>query len=237
MHINLLKADQRGHADLGWLKTHYSFSFSNYHNPRRIHFGMLRVLNDDYIEANMGFGMHPHDNMEIITIPTSGGLRHRDSMGHTATVHAGEVQVMSAGTGIYHSEINPYSQPVTLFQIWIFPDRHNVAPRYDQKSFTDQIKPGHWTLLVGPKDHTPSALWIHQKAFISTYRSGAEPAITTFTPHIPGHGLYLMAVEGSVKLENHTLSRRDSIEVTHFSSLTLHVAPATELLAIEVPMR
>ncbi|GCD78100.1 hypothetical protein JCM31826_15820 [Thermaurantimonas aggregans] len=237
MKINILKSENRGKADLGWLKTRYSFSFSNYFNPSRMHFGMLRVLNDDHIAGGMGFGMHPHDNMEIITIPTAGGLRHRDSMGNSATVHAGEVQVMSAGKGIYHSEVNPYHEPVELFQIWIFPDKDNVEPRYDQKAYTEMLHPGEWTLIVGPQGASDEALWIHQNAYLSLLK-GTDTALTTeYRPFTEGQGLYLMVIEGSATVEGMPLSRRDSIEVTEFEKLQLEIAPNTQLLAIEVPMR
>lgn len=237
MKINILKSEDRGKADMGWLQTRYSFSFSNYYNPRRMHFGMLRVLNDDHIAGGMGFGMHPHDNMEIITIPNSGGLRHRDSMGNSATVHAGEVQVMSAGKGIYHSEVNPYNEPVELFQIWIFPDKQNVEPRYDQKSYANMVTPGAWTLLVGPKDASEEALWIHQNAYLSLIQSADVPLQTQYTPYRAGQGLYLMLVEGSAVAEGFSLNRRDSLEVSEFENLQLEVAPKSQLLAIEVPMR
>ncbi|MFN4299668.1 MAG: pirin family protein [Thermaurantimonas sp.] len=237
MIINILKSEDRGKADLGWLKTRYSFSFSNYYNPRRMHFGMLRVLNDDHIAGGMGFGMHPHDNMEIITIPTAGGLRHRDSMGNSATVHAGEVQVMSAGKGIYHSEVNPYQEPVELFQIWIFPDKDNVEPRYDQKSYSDMLVPGQWSLIVGPKGASDVALWIHQNAFLSLFQGNETPIATHYTPYSPGQGLYLMVVEGNATVEGHQLNRRDSIEVYDFERLNIETAPNTQLLAIEVPIK
>lgn len=237
MKINILKSEDRGKADMGWLKTSYSFSFSSYYNPHRMHFGMLRVLNDDHIAGGMGFGMHPHDNMEIITIPTAGGLRHRDSMGNSATVHAGEVQVMSAGKGIYHSEVNPYNEPVELFQIWIFPDKENVEPRYDQKSYTDMLIPGQWTLIVGPQGASDSALWIHQNAYLSLFQGNDTSTTTQYTPYTAGQGVYLMVVEGSAVVEGNQLNRRDSLEVTDFEKLHIEVSPHTRILAIEVPMR
>lgn len=237
MTLNILKSEDRGKADLGWLKTRYSFSFSNYFNPRRMHFGMLRVLNDDHIAGGMGFGMHPHDNMEIITIPTKGGLRHRDSMGNSATVHAGEVQVMSAGKGIYHSEVNPYHEPVELFQIWIFPDKDNVEPRYDQKAYTDMLVPGQWTLIVGPQGASDDALWIHQNAYLSLLHSADLSLSMDYKPFTEGQGLYLMVIEGSARVGEYLLNRRDSIEISNFQKINLHVEPYTQLLAIEVPMR
>ncbi|MFM6965311.1 MAG: pirin family protein, partial [Sphingomonadales bacterium] len=153
-------ANSRGHANHGWLDAHHSFSFASWYNPERIHFGMLRVLNDDIVAGGMGFGKHPHDNMEIITIPLSGALKHQDSMGFSEIIEAGEVQVMSAGTGIYHSEFNPNpGQAVNLFQIWIFPNRKQVEPRYAQRRY--ELQNGTFSTLVGPENSGVST-WIHQ---------------------------------------------------------------------------
>ncbi|MFN3951733.1 MAG: pirin family protein [Thermaurantimonas sp.] len=236
MKINIIKSENRGKSDIGWLKTRYSFSFSNYYNPHRMHFGKLRVLNDDQIAAGMGFGMHPHDNMEIITIPTKGALKHQDSMGNSATVHSGEVQVMSAGKGIYHSEINPYNEPVELFQIWIFPNVMNVDPRYDQMSYHKTIEPGQWTLIVGPKGFSDRALWIYQDAFISIYGASDTPSEATYYLKNPNNGVYLMVIEGGIQFNDIHLTRRDSLEVSEVDSLQIGIEPLTTLLAIEVPM-
>ena len=236
MKINIIKSENRGKSDIGWLKTRYSFSFSNYYNPHRMHFGKLRVLNDDQIAAGMGFGMHPHDNMEIITIPTKGGLKHQDSMGNSATVHSGEVQVMSAGKGIYHSEINPYNEPVELFQIWIFPNVMNVDPRYDQMSYHKTIEPGQWTLIVGPKGFSDRTLWIYQDAFISIYGASDTPSEATYHLKNPNNGVYLMVIEGGIQFNGNHLTKRDSLEVSEVASLQLGIEPLTSLLAIEVPM-
>jgi redox-sensitive bicupin YhaK (pirin superfamily) len=165
MKTILHKADSRGHADHGWLNAHHSFSFAGYHDPERIHFGALRVLNDDIVAGGMGFGAHSHDNMEIITIPLSGQLEHKDSMGNTGVISKGEVQVMSAGTGIQHSEKNKNpDQPVNLLQIWVFPDKKNVAPRYDQKAFDLSAARNRLLNIVSPMG-SAEGLNIHQHAW------------------------------------------------------------------------
>ena len=161
------KAEQRGHAQHGWLDTYHSFSFANYHDPAKVHFGVLRVLNDDTIEGGMGFGMHPHDNMEIITIPIFGGVHHKDSMGNSGIINTGDVQVMSAGTGIYHSEENANADlDLKLFQIWIFPNKRNITPRYDQKTFEVSDRTNKFQQIVSPMG-SEDGLNIHQDAWFS----------------------------------------------------------------------
>ena len=169
MTTQLFKASERGKADFGWLKANYSFSFANYFNPKNIQFGMLRVLNDDTIAAGMGFGTHPHENMEIITIPLEGALMHRDSMGNEGVIQNGEVQVMSAGTGIQHSEFNASStEQLKLLQLWVFSEKDNVSPRYDQKSFDIDGQINTFVNIVSPEDKNDGeALWVHQQTFFN----------------------------------------------------------------------
>src|SRR6202012_3248065 len=161
-------ANERGTNDIGWLKAKFSFSFANHYDPNRMNFGVLRVLNDDIIAAGRGFGTHPHDNMEIITIPLLGALEHKDSMGNGGVINAGDVQVMSAGTGVYHSEFNhSHTEDANTLQIWVFPNKRNVEPRYDQKSFNDKLTLNEFTTLVAPEGTAGDALWIHQDATFS----------------------------------------------------------------------
>lgn len=237
MLINRIHSIDRGYSDMGWLKTRYSFSFSNYYDPKRMHFGKLRVLNEDIIEGGKGFGMHPHNDMEIITLPIRGGLKHEDSMGNSVIVHSGEVQVMSAGKGMYHSEMNPYKEPVELFQIWIIPRRMGVEPRYDIKSYHEAIKPEQWTVVVGPQGYPEQLLWIYQDAFISVFEGSDRISTPNYKLHNPNNGLYLMVVEGSIQIKDLKIGRRDSLEVTEFESLEILTEPQSRLLAIEVPMK
>ena len=206
-------ADSRGYADHGWLEARHSFSFANYYDPERIHFGKLRVLNDDIVAPDMGFGTHPHNNMEIITIPLSGQLEHKDSMGNGSVITAGEVQVMSAGTGVMHSEFNPSpTEHTNLLQIWIFPEKKDVTPRYDQRKFNadafrDTIK------TVVNNSENDSSLFIHQKAVISMARVSAGREME-YALHYPGHGVYVFVIEGKLEIGKSVLLRRDAMGIT-----------------------
>ena len=237
MKKNLYPASTRGTADYGWLQANYSFSFSNYFDPSRIQFGALRVLNDDTIAPGMGFGKHPHDNMEIVTIPLSGGVLHEDSMGHKGTVMLGEIQVMSAGTGITHSEFNASKdEPLKLFQIWIFPNQRNVAPRYDQKTIASLLKPNTLSPIVVPREEaTSDQLWIHQNA---SFYWGQFDQDTTYEFKIsdPNKGVYLMVVDGQLETEDEILDKRDAIGLWETNSLLINIKANTSLLALEVPM-
>lgn len=229
-------ANERGHKDIGWLKANFSFSFGPYYNPARVHFGALRVLNDDIIAGGGGFGTHPHDNMEIITIPISGALEHRDSMGNTGVITAGEVQVMSAGTGIQHSEYN-YSktEEANTLQIWLFPKELNIEPRYDQKSFIEDLKPNQFTRLVSPvKDG--EALWINQDAIFSMgdFEPGQQ---VKYEIQIPGNGAYVFVIDGKIAVEGTELNKRDALGVEDISSFTLETLKQSRILIMEVPMR
>lgn len=226
-------SEQRGQANHGWLHARYSFSFSNYYNPENIHFGVLRVLNDDIIQPGMGFGTHPHDNMEIITIPLRGSLKHEDSMGHESIITTGEVQVMSAGTGIRHSEFNASEEEVlNLFQIWIFPYRQGLKPRYDQKKF--EIEKGKTTLLVSPDDRNES-LSINQNAFISRLILDPESNFD-YALYSKGNGVFIMVIDGKATIAGNPLSRRDSITIKDAETVSIEATENLDLLILEVPV-
>lgn len=237
MNIQVRKALARGTADHGWLKANFSFSFAHYFNPDNIQFGMLRVLNDDTIAPGMGFGTHPHDNMEIITIPLAGGLRHRDSMGNEKVVSYGEVQVMSAGTGIQHSEMNASSTEIAkTLQIWVFPNQKNVTPRYDQKAFDLESQKNEWVTVISPnKQPVEGSIWIYQDCFFSMGIFDANQPIP-YKTKIAGNGLYLFVIEGEVMLHDHKLGKRDAAEITAADSIEITTTAAATLLLIEVPM-
>lgn len=226
-------AASRGHADHGWLNAKHSFSFASWHNPERIHFGMLRVLNDDIVAGGMGFGKHPHDNMEIITIPLAGSIQHEDSMGFSEVIHAGEVQVMSAGTGIYHSEYNPSpSQELNLFQIWIFPNQKQVKPRYAQRKYN--LTEGAFNELVGPQ-HSGVETWIHQDAWISVGKFSAG-ALANYPIKQAKNGIYLMVIEGSIQIGEQILQQKDAIGISDTAQIEIKVQQKSKILVIEVPM-
>jgi redox-sensitive bicupin YhaK (pirin superfamily) len=229
-------ADTRGHANHGWLNAKHSFSFASWYNPDRMHFGALRVLNDDLVAAGMGFGMHPHDNMEIITIPLSGSIAHKDSMGNSATIQSGEVQVMSAGTGVLHSEFNPSSsEPLSLFQIWIFPEKQAVEPRYDQIGYLDLLKQNDITLLVGPPSSV-APVWIHQQAYISRAVLDSNQPLH-YQVKSPGNGVYIMNIAGQVSIEHYELNNRDALGVSESNEINILSKTKSDLLIIEVPMQ
>ena len=227
--------ETRGKADYGWLKTNYSFSFSNWWDDKRVHLGALRVLNDDFIAGGQGFGMHPHDNMEIITIPLSGALQHQDSTGGKGTISAGEVQIMSAGSGIYHSEMNASTtEACTLFQIWIFPKEKNITPRYDQKLFGVEGRYNMLQMLVSP-DQQNGSLWINQNSWLSMINLD-EGKSFTYNMHDKNSGLYIMQVEGNSRIENLDLKKRDAVGLFETDSVTLFAGNNCQLLFIEIPM-
>ncbi|MBS1584962.1 MAG: pirin family protein [Bacteroidetes bacterium] len=229
-------ADTRGHADHGWLNTYHTFSFAGYHEPERIHFGALRVLNDDTVAGGTGFGKHPHDNMEIITIVLKGALEHQDSMGHTQAIHPGEVQVMSAGTGIFHSEYNHNKdEAVELFQIWIFPDKRNVTPRYDQKMFDAESRKNKVQQLVSSIDNDEEGLKIHQNARISRVSLEAGKEVN-YNIKDPKNGLYILMVEGRAKAAEQPLDRRDGYGLAGVDSVSLKAETDSDILLFEVPM-
>jgi redox-sensitive bicupin YhaK (pirin superfamily) len=236
MKLTVHKAGSRGNANHGWLKTWHTFSFANYYNPNRMNFGALRVLNDDSIQAGMGFGTHPHDNMEIITIVLEGELEHRDSMGTGSVITPGEVQVMSAGTGIQHSEYNhSKDKDLSLLQIWVFPDKQNVEPRYGQARFSDEEMTGKWRVVVSP-DGAENSLWIHQQSWFSIgiFSKGSVPELKL---NRPGNGWYLFVISGAVQIGDETLHARDGIGIEDVGDfVTINIEDDSKLLAMEVPM-
>lgn len=228
------KSETRGHVNHGWLDAHHSFSFGQWYNPERVHFGKLRVLNDDIVKAGFGFGKHPHDNMEIITIPLSGALEHKDSTGGHGVIKKYDVQVMSAGSGIEHSEFNHSKiEDVNLFQIWIFTNQKNVAPRYDQKTFLPEERQNQFQTVVKP--HGNDGLWIYQNAYISLGNFDAD-ANTTYNINSKGNGVYIMVVEGEIEIDGNVLSKRDAIGIWDTDAVNILTKTKTELLVIEVPM-
>lgn len=229
-------AHERGHIQWEWLDTYHSFSFGHYMDRHKMHFGMLRVLNDDTIAPDSGFGMHPHDNMEIITIPLSGTLRHEDSLGSAGTISAGEIQIMSAGTGIVHSEANPSpDEPVSLFQIWIFPEQQNLKPRYEQFRLPDNLSRNQWHTLVSPTGGESMAK-IFQRAWISRGHLDANTTLSYTIQH-PENGVYALVVEGEARVAGHSLKRRDAIGIWNTSEpVHIEAHAETELLLLDVPM-
>jgi len=231
----LHKADSRGGADHGWLKTKHSFSFASYYNPERMHFGVLRVLNDDIVAPGMGFGTHPHDNMEIISIPLEGDLEHRDSMGNTTVIRNGDIQVMSAGTGIQHSEYNRNKdKPVKFLQIWLFPNKKNVQPRYDQLSL--QLKDRHNRLqqILSPSAED-DGVWIHQDAWFHIGQLDKGKTID-YSLHEKSNGVYAFVLKGSLEINDQALEARDGYGLWDIDSIRLKASADAEVLLMEVPM-
>lgn len=232
----LHKAASRGHANHGWLDAHHTFSFASYHDPDRMHFGVLRVLNDDRVDGGMGFGMHPHDNMEIITIPLEGDLQHKDSMGNTAVIKRGMIQVMSAGTGVLHSEFNPNAdQPAKLLQIWIFPNKRNVEPRYADLTIADGQKQNELQQVVSP-DPDDAGVWIHQDAWfhLGTFDKGTT---TGYKVKRDGNGVYAFVIKGSFAIDGVTLGERDGLGLSDTGGFSLTaLTQDAEILLMDVPM-
>ncbi len=232
----LHKADSRGVADHGWLLSHHTFSFANYHNPERMHFGVLRVLNDDKVEGGRGFGTHPHDNMEIISIPLEGDLEHKDSMGNLAVIKSGDVQVMSAGTGIMHSEFNKNNdQLVKFLQIWVYPKKRNVVPRYDQISLNINDRYNKFQQILSP-DPNDEGVWIHQDAW---FHMGAfdKGFISEYQLKKEGNGIYAFIIKGSAVIEETELHEKDGFGIWNVSKLQIKASEqGTEILLMEVPM-
>ena len=229
-------ASSRGEADHGWLKAKHSFSFANFYNPERIQFGVLRVLNDDIIAPGMGFGTHPHDNMEIITIPLEGALEHKDSMDNIGFVETDEIQVMSAGTGVYHSEYNKNKdQSVSLLQIWVFPNTQNVTPRYGQKNIKNLKKPNSFYPIVtpNPKD---SEMWIYQDAWFHLGEFNKDTTVK-YSIQKNGNGVYVFVIEGEGSVLDKTLSKRDALGIWEADSFSINAKKNSKILLLEVPMQ
>ncbi len=231
----LHKAGTRGHANHGWLNSYHSFSFAGYYNPERIHFGALRVLNDDTVAAGMGFGTHPHDNMEIISIPLSGDLKHKDSMGNEAIIKQGDIQVMSAGTGIAHSEMNARNdQEVKFLQIWVFPNKKNVQPRYGQITL-DENKMKNNLLQVLSPNADYEGVWIHQDAWFSL--GNLEKGFSTeYKLKAAANGVYAFVLEGDVTINGEALNKRDGLGISETDVLNITADADARLLLMEVPM-
>jgi hypothetical protein len=228
------RAEERGHANHGWLDTYHSFSFANWYDPRKVHFGNLRVLNDDYIAGGKGFGTHPHDNMEIVTIVLEGKLEHADSTGNRKQLVPGEVQIMSAGTGLMHSEYNASpTEHVQLLQLWVFPKQKNIKPRYDQKMFSEEGKKNKFQVVVAPD--VDDALWINQDAYFSLLDTTEEQTMT-YKTHKPGNGVYFFVIDGDFSIADEQLHRRDAIGVSEAEEIEIKTPASGKLLAIEVPM-
>ena len=236
MKAILHKANTRGHANHGWLDSYHTFSFAGYHDPERVHFGALRVLNDDTVAGGMGFGTHPHDNMEIISIPTSGDLEHKDSMGNAQVIKQGDVQAMSAGTGIQHGEKNKNSdKPVKFFQIWVFPNKKNVEPRYDQKSFSDTDKHNKLLTVVSPIGTNDGGVQIHQDAWFSLGKLDKD-FNTDYKLKNNKNGVYAFVIEGSVSINGEKLEKRDGLAISETDALKINADSNAEILLMEVPI-
>lgn len=229
------KADTRGDANHGWLHSKHTFSFANYYNPERMHFGVLRVLNDDKVAPGMGFGTHPHDNMEIISIPLEGDLEHKDSMGNVAVIKEGDVQVMSAGTGITHSEYNKNKdKDVKFLQIWVFPNKKNVTPRYDQVSIRDIEKKNEFYQVLSP-NAGEQGVWIHQDAWFSLGKFDSN-VTTSYTLKKQGNGMYFFVLDGEIEVEGQKLSKRDGFGIWDTDTVNVKTLADSRILLMEVPM-
>lgn len=235
MKIITHKADKRGHANFDWLNSHHSFSFGQYYDPEKMQFGMLRVLNDDIIKGGSGFGAHPHDNMEIVSIPLSGALEHKDSTGTAKVIHENDVQIMSAGSGIKHSEYNHFADRETNFlQVWVLPEKRNIEPRYEQKTFDPAMRHNKLQTVVAPDDE--NAVWINQKAWftLGNLEAGKE---LVYTMKNNGNGLYAFVIKGTMTISGNQLSERDAIGIVDGESIVLHADTDAEILLIDVPMK
>jgi quercetin 2,3-dioxygenase len=231
----LHKASTRGHANHGWLNSFHTFSFAQYYNPERVRFGVLRVLNDDTIEPGKGFGTHPHDNMEIISIPLEGDLEHKDSMGNTQVIHKGDIQVMSAGTGIRHSEYNRNTdKEVKFLQIWLFPRERGVTPRYDQMPLDPSRMKNTFLQILSPNPDD-EGVWIHQDAWFHIGRLSKGTTLN-YAIKRPGNGLYTFVLEGEVTVAGEALNKRDGFGIWDTDQVSYRADSDTEVLLMEVPM-
>jgi redox-sensitive bicupin YhaK (pirin superfamily) len=235
MKATLHKANTRGHANYGWLNAYHSFSFAEYYHSERMHFGVLRVLNDDIIAGGKGFDAHPHNNMEIITIPLSGDLQHKDSLGNTAVIRAGEIQVMSAGSGVLHSEFNRNDdKEVSLLQIWIFPQLKNVEPRYDQLSIENIESKNGFKQILSPNKND-DGVWVYQQAWFHIGEFEEETS-QTYAFKREGNGLYVFVLEGELAIKDFKLEKRDGIGISEVNHIDFKAGAKTKVLLMEVPM-
>ena len=236
MNSVLHKANTRGHANHGWLQANHSFSFANYYNPERMHFGVLRVLNDDTIAPAMGFPTHPHDNMEIITIPLEGDLEHKDNMGNGTIIKNGDIQVMSAGTGITHSEFNANKGDYCkLLQIWLFPNKRNVTPRYDQIAIRSLAKENSLYQVLSP-NKDDDGVWIHQNAWFNIGEYD-KPTTETYSLHKKENGVYLFVIEGKLKIDDQSLEKRDGYGTWDTDEIEFTAEKSSKVLLMELPMQ
>ncbi|WP_295961347.1 pirin family protein [uncultured Alistipes sp.] len=237
MNKTIHRAETRGHANHGWLDTHHTFSFAGYYDPQRVHFGVLRVLNDDTVAPGEGFGTHPHDNMEIVSIALEGALRHGDSMGNMQVLRPGEIQVMSAGTGITHSEMNASAtEPVKFLQIWVLTDAQGHTPRYNQLELAPARR-NELRTIVAPEGRGDEHVgWIHQDAWFSTLDLDKDHTVE-YRMKTPGHGAYVFVIEGNVKLADEELGPRDGVGITDTDGFLIKGDTDARVLIIEVPMR
>ena len=235
MKMSIQRASERGGANHGWLNAKHYFSFASYHDPEKVHFGLLRVLNDDTITGGAGFPPHPHDNMEIVTIPLTGALQHKDNTGGAGVIKAGDIQIMSAGTGVQHSEFNASkTEDATLFQVWIFPKVRNIKPRYDQRSFDINDRINKWQIVVSPNE-TDNALWINQDARFSLTKLESGKVLT-YENAFKGNGVYLVVVNGSVEIDGKQFNKRDAVGISETDQFSIKATEDAELMAIEIPM-
>ncbi|MBP9164246.1 MAG: pirin family protein [Leptospiraceae bacterium] len=235
MKKTIHKANTRGIADFGWLHSHHTFSFSSYYNPNRMQFGALRVLNDDIVQPAMGFGAHGHENMEIVSIPIIGELAHKDSMGTAKVIYPGEVQIMSAGTGLRHSEYNNSETNIVNFlQIWILPKERGIKPRYDQREFLVSDRMNTFQTVVSPEKDS-SALWINQDSYFSLANLEKGKSID-YKIKLAGNGAYLFLIDGSVSVDGETFEKRDGVGIAETDSFSITANENAEILLIEVPM-
>jgi len=236
MKTVLHKAATRGHANHGWLNSYHTFSFAGYYDASRIHFGALRVLNDDTVAAGMGFGTHPHDNMEIISIPLSGDLKHKDSMGNETIIKQGDIQVMSAGTGISHSEMNANrDKEVKFLQIWVFPNQKNVQPRYDQITMDESKMKNNFLQVLSPSKDD-EGVWIHQNAWFSMGLLDKGTSLN-YQLNNKDNGVYAFIIDGAITINNEALAQRDGLGISETDAFTVTASENAKVLLMEVPMK
>ena len=228
-------AGERGHVSFGWLDSHHSFSFGHWYNPEKLHFGALRVLNDDIVLGGQGFGAHPHDNMEIVSIPLKGALTHKDSTGTDGIINTGDVQIMSAGSGIRHSEYNASkTDAVNFLQVWVIPKKRNIEPRYDQKTFNADGRENEWQVVVSPIE-ADGGLWINQDSRFSLANVSAGKTLA-YNTKFAGNGVYFFVIEGTIEVDGKKLNKRDAIGIWDTESIQVNADTNAQILAIEVPM-
>ena len=229
-------AESRGIADHGWLYSHHTFSFADYHNPERMGFGKLRVINDDIVAPGEGFATHSHNNMEIISVPISGALRHQDSMDNVHTIRTGDVQIMSAGTGITHSEYNASDKdPVNFLQIWVLPKQRNIPPRYDQKTLDPAARHNQFHYIITPELNSLDSMWINQDAWVALADFDAE-FDDIHSLRMPGQGVYIFVISGRIIVGGEILNARDGIGITGVNTLGIRAITASQILLLEVPL-